>query len=890
MRTIKLRSLRMLVVCLATLATAVTAAGDADAPSVFVIRGATVLTVSGEPIENGSVLVRDGKIAAVGRDIEAPKDAPVMDARGKYLMPGIIDCHSHIAIQGGVNEGSLSVTAMVGVEDVVDPEDIDIYRDLAGGVTTSNLLHGSANAIGGRNQVVKLRWGADAEGLKFKGAKPGIKFALGENPKRAGNPRGGGVARYPATRLGVEDVIRDAFTRARAYTREWQEYESKKSRGETVLPPRRSLELEPLAEVLQGKRQVHCHCYRADEIFMMIRLAEELGFKVATFQHVLEGYKVAKEIIAHGAGASTFSDWWAYKIEAFDAIPYNAAVMTRVGVLVSINSDSAEEARHLNQEAAKCMKYGGLSELEALRLVTLNPAKQLGIDRFVGSIEPGKDADLVLFDAHPLSPRAMAQKVWIDGRLYFDRDKNEARQKELESEKERLRRQDPLGPRPAARSAALNIPAPAVELPDAPKTAATTPDPYPPASAGVIAIRNARVYPVSAPPIDGATVVVENGRIQAVGVGAAIPSGAQVIDGTGLRVYPGMIDANTTTGLTEISSVDETSDTSENRRFNPQVRAYEAIHPESEHIPVTRVAGVTTVLALPRGGTLAGQPALFNLDGANIREMSVRASAGMVANLPSPRGAAQIRRGAAAPTAPTDGRRQFDGQIRELTDLLDDARHYWSAQQATGRDASLPPVRRDERLEALIPLVRRQTPLFAVANNRSAIRTAVEFAEKQKLRLVIVGGLEAGKCLDVLKDKDVAVIYGSVQSLPSSDDDPYDLPYATPALLAKAGVPFAISPGGTQFSRTLPFEAGTAAGNGLSENDALKSVTLYPARILGVADRLGSIERGKIANLVVTDGDLLEIRTNIKHVLINGRPVPLESRHTRLWQQYRDRR
>jgi imidazolonepropionase-like amidohydrolase len=332
-----------------------------------------------------------------------------------------------------------------------------------------------------------------------------------------------------------------------------------------------------------------------------------------------------------------------------------------------------------------------------------------------------------------------------------------------------------------------------------------------------------------------------------------------------------MIDANTTTGLTEISSIDETSDTNENRRFNPQVRAYEAIHPESDHIPVTRVAGVTTVLALPRGGTLAGQPVLFNLDGANIREMSVLASAGIAANLPLLRGAAQIRRGAAAPTVPADARRQFDGQIRELVDLLDDARHYWSAQQATGKDASLPSVRRDERLEALVPLVRRQTPLFAFAENRAAIKAAVEFAEKQKLRLVIVGGHEAGKSLDVLKDKDVAVIFDSVQSLPPSDDDPYDLPYATPALLAKAGVPFAISPGSTQFSRTLPFEAGTAAGNGLSEAEALKSVTLYPARILGVAD-------------------LLEIRTNVKHVLINGRPVPLESRHTRLWQQYRDRK
>jgi imidazolonepropionase-like amidohydrolase len=856
-------------------------AGNPRAASLL-IRNATVLTVSGDPIENGSVLVTDGKIAYVGKDAPRPEGAQVIDAKGMYLMPGIIDCHSHIAIQGGVNEYSHSVTAMVGVEDVLNPEDINLYRDLAGGVTTANILHGSANAIGGRSQVIKLRWGVDAEGLKFREAPSGIKFALGENPKRAG-AEGGASARYPATRLGVENVIRDAFNRARAYRQEWREYESKKSRGEIVLPPRKDLELETLAEVLEGKRKVHCHCYRADEIFMMIRLADEFGFKVATFQHVLEGYKVAKEIAAHGAGASTFSDWWAYKIEAYDAIPYNAAIMTRAGVLVSINSDSGEEARHLNQEAAKCIKYGGLSENEALRLITLNPAKQLGIDRYVGSIEVGKHADLVLFDAHPLSTRAMPQKVWIDGKLYFDRAADRARQKELEAEKARLRKQD-TSPRPtrANQAAPPAVPAPEVPLLEDGKTGSPA-DPFPPAQAGVLAIRNARVYPVSGPPLDGATVVVENGKIAAVGTNVAVPAGARIIDATGLRVYPGMIDANTTLGLYEIGSIRETVDTSENRPYNPQVRAYDAIHPESEHLPVTRVAGVTTALSLPRGGILHGQPVLFNLDGANIREMSVLASAGIAATLPTFRS----RRGG-TPTA--EARRAYEARLRELTGLLDDARHYWNAQKAREKDPSLPMVRHDEKLEALVPLVRRQVPLFAFASSREAIAAAVEFAEKQKLRLVLVGAEEAGKSIDLLKGKDVAVIYGPVQALPSSEDDPYDLPYATPALLAKAGIPFAISAGSTQFTRTLPFEAGTAAGNGLSEAEALKAVTLYPARIVGAGDRLGSIEPGKIANLVITDGDLLELRTNVRHVLINGREVPLESRHTRLWKQYRDRR
>ncbi|OFV80519.1 MAG: amidohydrolase, partial [Acidobacteria bacterium RIFCSPHIGHO2_02_FULL_67_57] len=299
------------------------------------------------------------------------------------------------------------------------------------------MLHGSANPIGGLNAVIKLRWGKDARGLLFEGAKPGIKFALGENPKRSNfTPPPGVPQRYPATRMGVMDVIREAFIDAREYRQKWQDYQKRVAAGEkNLLAPRRDLKLEPLVEILEGKRLVHAHCYRADEILQLIRLAEEFGFKITTFQHVLEGYKVAKEIAAHGAGASTFSDWWAYKVEAYDAIPYNAALMTQKGVVVSINSDSAEEARHLNQEAGKTVKFGGLTETEALKLVTLNPARQLQIADRVGSIEVGKDADLVLYDKHPLSVFSVPQKVLIDGQVYFDRQQDIARRAEIEKEK-----------------------------------------------------------------------------------------------------------------------------------------------------------------------------------------------------------------------------------------------------------------------------------------------------------------------------------------------------------------------------------------------------------------------------------------------------------------------
>ncbi|HEX7089960.1 MAG TPA: amidohydrolase family protein [Longimicrobiales bacterium] len=395
---------------------------------VTLIRNATILTASHGRIEHGDILIRNGKIAAVGEALDAPRNAVVVDATGMYVTPGIIDAHSHLAADA-INEGTVNVSAMVGMKDVLDPEDIGIYRALAGGVTSANILHGSANPIGGRNAVVKLRWGADAQELIFEGAPEGIKFALGENTKRDRDPD-----RYPSTRMGVQDVIRQAFLEAKEYMRAWDEYEQRRRRDKNAIPPRRDLKLETLAEILHGERLVHAHSYRADEILMLIRLAEEMGFKIATFQHVLEGYKVADEIAAHGAGASTFSDWWAYKVEAYDAIPYNAALMTERGVVVSINSDSDEEIRHLNQEAAKTMKWGGLSEEQALRLVTLNPAIQLGIADRTGSIDVGKDADLVVWKGHPLSTQGVPQKTYVDGKLYFDIELDRQRQDAIERE------------------------------------------------------------------------------------------------------------------------------------------------------------------------------------------------------------------------------------------------------------------------------------------------------------------------------------------------------------------------------------------------------------------------------------------------------------------------
>lgn len=432
------------------------AAAPLVAAPPIVIRNAQVLTVTKGRFQ-GSILVRDGKIVEAGEKVMIPEGARIIDAAGQYVMPGIIDPHSHIAAES-TNEGSISVSSMVNMRDVLNPEDIAIYRALAGGVTSVLVLHGSANAIGGVCTTVKTRWGKDATGLLFDDAKPVLKLALGENPKRRGATQPGVSAappRYPATRMGVEDVIREAFTAAVACRQARRDYEGKRQRGENAAPPRRDLKLEPLVDAIEGRSLVHVHCYRADEILMMLRLADEFGFNIKALIHVLEGYKVAKEIAAHNAGASAFSDWWAYKMEAIDAIPYNAAIMMRKGVLVSLNSDSPELMRHLNQEAAKVVKYGGLTEDEALAMITINPAKQLDIDHRVGSIEPGKDADLVIFDKHPLSNYAKVQKVLIDGEVYFDRDRDvsqrpgqESRTKALiEKAKELQKKSGPPSPR-----------------------------------------------------------------------------------------------------------------------------------------------------------------------------------------------------------------------------------------------------------------------------------------------------------------------------------------------------------------------------------------------------------------------------------------------------------
>ena len=811
------------------------------------IRGATVLTLAGRTLPKADILVRGGKIQAIG-NLTAEAGVAVLDADGMFVMPGIIDSHSHFAIEGGVNEGSLSVVPEVRVRDVILSDDVQIYRALGGGVTTARLLHGSANVIGGQDAVVKMKYGRPAREMLVDSPR-GVKFALGENVKRTDG-------RFPNSRLGVEAVLVRAFTEAQTYRKKWDDYEKSKGSAEPLSEPRRDLRLEALADVLAGDLRVHSHCYRSDEILMLLRVADRFGVKVRSLQHVLEGYKVAPEIAAHGASVSLFSDWWAYKIEAYDAIPYGARLLRDAGANVCLKSDDNELMRHLNQEAAKLVKYCEFTPDDALKTITLNPAKQLGIDTRVGTIEVGKEADFAIFNGHPLNSYARCEMTLVEGEVFFQRSAK-------------------LVPFAAAKAAPATPAKPFAAVPEFPK--------------GAYVLRGGTIHQPGKEPFLGTVVVdVQSGKITQV-----IPADSprkidapttRVVDVTGLHIYPGMIDAGTVLGLVEIDSARETNDSRDGGDFQPDLRASIGINPDSELIPVTRANGVTTAVTRPTGSLVPGQGTLINLAGWVPAEMVVVDPLSLHIEYP---GAPTFRGfGPGLPGGDEESpslRWRRDEKLNRLKELFETARRYDAAKKA-----GLSPIA-NPRLESLLPYARGDKPVVITADRKADILAALKLADDLKVKAILAGGIEAWKVAGELKRRNVPVILGPVMAIPREAGERYDAAYASAAKLYEAGVKFCIRSAGSNNARNLPYEAAMAVAHGLPPEEGLKAVTLSPAEILGVADRFGTVEAGKRANLVIANGDVLQASTQVLGVFIDGRPYEPTSKQTRLYDKYRKR-
>jgi imidazolonepropionase-like amidohydrolase len=839
------------------------------------------------PAFRGTVVVADGKIQGVfseGEPFESPANSQALDLDGMHLAPGVVDTHSHSAIERGVNEGSVSITAEVTMRDVVDADDIAIYRALAGGVTTIRLLHGSANAIGGRDAVLKLRWGVTADELLIEDAEQGIKFALGENPKRSNGSRGS--SRFPATRMGIEALYQRAFERAREYDAEIKAYNAAQAAGADPVPVRRDIRLEVLAGILAQDVIVHSHCYRADEILMLIRTAQQFGFRIGTLQHVLEGYKVAHEMAEANVPGSAFADWWGYKVEAYDAIPQAPHLMAKAGVLTSINSDSDEMMRRLYEEAAKSVHYAGMDRVEALKLVTLNGALQLGLGDRIGSIEVGKDADLVLLNGDPLSGLSRVEWTMVEGELQFQR-------RDAFGLDENPGTVTPIEEGSYAVSSTLSGP--------------------------LTVLAGGTIHTITGGVVEGGSLVMQGDRIVAVESAWDQIEGARVIDVSGMHVWPGMISLNSAVGLHEIGAVRATDDTSEIGGNQPDLRVTASIHAESAHIGVTRHNGITRVQTTPRGGgPVRGQSAVLQLDGYTWEEMlkvdrdMLHVNFPRIANIERDNYGVEVGNehihdnicghshgeydcftsGALAP-APVDGEgesRAADSEaVKALHELFEESLDYGRRRdEAMGAGQPAPVF--DPRLDALVPFARGEKPVALHASNAQTILSAAEFAATRELDALIYGGREAWKVADTLAQTGLPVVIGSVWALPSSRYDPYDSAFANAAVLQRAGVRFAITTNDTENERNLPFQAAKAAAFGLPLEEAVRSVTWYPAQFLGIDDRVGSLKAGKVADVVVTSGHLLEIDSAPQYLFIAGREVDLgDDKQSRLYERYSKR-
>ena len=856
------------------------------------ITHARILTGTHGTLEDSDVLVEHGKITKLGRGLVAPSGTVTIDAKGKVVAPGIIDAHSHRAADG-TNEGAESISAETRMDDLLNMSSLSAWQALASGHTSALILHGSANAVGGQSVVIKYKYGKTGEEAKIPDAPRMIKFALGENVTRKSSTTN---TRFPTTRMGVESVYRHAFTEARQYKKDWDDFNSGKSKKQ----PRRDVRLETFRDILDRKIWVQCHSYRSDEMLMMVRLSQEFGYKIGAMQHALEAYKIAPELAKAGVGVSIFIDEWSFKQEGYDAIPWNAAICKKAGVNVSINTDGLSGTTALNIDAAKTMRFGGFTEEEALDTITINPAKELGIDHRTGSIELGKDGDLVIWDGHPLSVYSKCAMTIIEGDVYFERrdafgidatstTKQKLDRKLNKAENDRI-----------------------------------------PAKSNSYAIVDATIHPIVGPEIKNGTVVIKDGKIVAVGTSVDIPSGTSIVSGSGLHVYPGFIDGLSSIGLMEISPIPVMNDNREFGTLNADLDSLTNLWCESVHFGPARFNGVTNVFSAPTGGTISGQGALINTDGYTTEEFGVARKAGLIVNFGGGRGRpnfdlcdmvdTSILYGGSGQTGVMDGKVGDEKltlqQLEAYYDFLGGrmpvqdfgppqggggggnaaAEAYFDKSTRYMRDRRVDPsLPIDLGMEAMIPYLKGEKLVVLSTRNASSIRSAVAFAQKYHLKAALSGANEAWKETALLKKAGIPVILSpagaSTLGANNTDNpwDPYDTPYVKAGLLAKAGVKFCFSSGEGSETMMLPFKVGEHCAYGLSRDDALKALTIDAAQIFGVQDKLGSIEAGKMGNLIVTDGDPFELTTTMRYVFINGQPRKLVSKHTMLRDKYMER-
>lgn len=872
----------------------------------------TVWTAAGRALAGADILIRDGIIREIGTGLSAPGGARVIDATGLTVIPGIVDEHSHIAM-AATNEFTAPLVPEVRVMDALEPDAFGIYRALSGGVTTARIMHGSSNPVGGQSAVIKTRWGMEAShDLLIPGAPRFVKFALGENVTRKGGAFNAS-ARFPRSRQGVEAIYRQAFTAAREYGEAWDAYRTHPS--DFAVPPRRDLRLEALLDIMEGRIRVHAHSYRSDEILMLMRIAEEFGFRIDVFTHVLEGYKVAAEMAEHGAAGSTFSDWWQYKREAFDATPYNAAIMHEQGVLTGINSDIPWLQSFMITEIAKPVKYGGLSPEEALRMLTLYPARMMHIDDKVGSLEAGKQGDLVLLSGSPFDSFTRVEKTVVDGIIYYDLSA------EAETRGEPILAQDgdgviapvaqdgpAAGRTDRARSTGADRDAGAASTADVDASAESaanvgagmTGGPSAGAAASatapqrvVTALVGATVHPVSGPAIQDGVVVVEGDRIIAVGRRSQveIPAGARRVDVSGHHVYPGLIDAVSNLGLIEFGQVGQATDLLEVGEYNPHVRAVAAVQPHYPDMKVARMNGITAAGVAQATGTIQGTMGVLALsDDDTWERAAIRQNGPLLVDFP------------VSGDGDEDEEPALDGaRVEELVEVFTRAREY-AARQSVQNDPTQPfeaNVWGGDRvfLEAMLPAMRGQVPVLFRADSDWAIRHVLLFAEEfPEIRPAILGGQDAFRVADELARAGVPVVLNiDAAYRPTGDrDESITAAYRNAAVLTAAGVTVGFASdegsGGDGIARNLPYMAAWQVAFGLDEDDALRALTLNNAQILGLADEMGSLEPGKRADLIVTDGSPLQILTEIRHMFVGGVEVdPLDNKHTDLYRDFIDR-